>query len=571
MENIDSKNNATLASVCWVTVVVLSGFLCLLHAGVMISITAGRIGFALVTPLTLLLALLGGYWLARRERLPGAVSWLLLALTVALVGMALALSSFYYDLSWDGQWYHQAGIIHIARDWNPLAEPMRPFTEHHELWLRHYAKGPWYIAAAMYKATGRIEAGKFLNWLALGTTFLAAFAACLDSKIRRGQSFVIAMVVAFNPVTMSEITTFMVDGVMASFLFVTIAATLSYLRRPDTLTKIAMVASSIICMNTKFTGLIYVCFVFAGTIIWCVFKQRSSLLRFAAISFGTFILGTCIWGYNPYITNMIHRQQPFYPMLGSAKYPSLTQQGQDGNELYETPKNMVGRGRPVRFSYSIFGRPGNQPYREGLNASLMWPFTARLSDLYSYTYQESRIAALGPFFSGCLVLSAVLWLGLLMNKRPLHWPLMLVMSTVIASLLLSPHLWWPRYAPQMWLLPIVPLFFIFGEKYTGWWLGTTWTIFTLLVLNAAIVAGIRMHWETRASLTLHHQLRDLHASGQEYEFGTRYFSDSAKVRLTAAGVRFRDVGMTKILKGHELTSVVEGYPDAIRYRAIDEK
>jgi len=49
------------------------------------------------------------------------------------------------------------------------------------------------------------------------------------------------------------------------------------------------------------------------------------------------------------------------------------------------------------------------------------------------------------------------------------------------------------------------------------------------------------------------------------------FDDSAKERLTEAQVRFRDLGMTKIPKVHELESVVEGYPDAIRYRAVGEK
>jgi hypothetical protein len=86
-----------------------------------------------------------------------------------------------------------------------------------------------------------------------------------------------------------------------------------------------------------------------------------------------------------------------------------------------------------------------------------------------------------------------------------------------------------------------------------------------------IVATVRFYWETRASLTLRDQLRDLRDSGQEYEVSTRFFDDSAKGRLTEAHVRFRDLGMTKLPKVHELESVVEGYPDAIRYRAVGEK
>jgi hypothetical protein len=72
------------------------------------------------------------------------------------------------------------------------------------------------------------------------------------------------------------------------------------------------------------------------------------------------------------------------------------------------------------------------------------------------------------------------------------------------------------------------------------------------------------------SQTLRHQLQELKSSGQEYEFSTYYFDDSARIRLTEAGVSFRDVGMEKLPNGHELESVVEGYPAAIRYRAMKE-
>jgi hypothetical protein len=202
----------------------------------------------------------------------------------------------------------------------------------------------------------------------------------------------------------------------------------------------------------------------------------------------------------------------------------------------------------------------------------MWPFTARLHDLYTYTYQEPRVAALGPFFSGCLLLSIALGVWLLFNlNSSSRWLLVLASATIAASLLISKDSWWPRYGPQLWLLPIIPMLFAFRESSSRLQVGLTWGLSALLLFNAVIVATVRFNWETRASLTLRHQLRDLRNSGQDYEFSTRYFDDSAKERLTEAHVRFRDLGMTKLPTGHELESVVEGYPDAIRYRAEGEK
>jgi len=72
-------------------------------------------------------------------------------LAVSVMALALAMSAFYFDLSWDGQWYHQVGIYTIARDWNPLTEPLRDFTPQLHSSVRHFAKGPWYVAAAIMK------------------------------------------------------------------------------------------------------------------------------------------------------------------------------------------------------------------------------------------------------------------------------------------------------------------------------------------------------------------------------------------------------------------------------------
>lgn len=566
------KKNVLLSRVCWTSSAATAAFLCFLQLGAMASLVLTRTGFKLVAPLALMAALLSAYWLARREGLQSRICWWPAGLTLALVASSVLFSAFYYDLSWDGQWYHQSGILSIARDWNPLSEPMRSFPAGRELWLRHYAKGPWYAAAAIYATTGRIEWGKCVNWLTLMAMFLGTLAACLNGGLRRSRALAIAAVVAINPVVISELTTYMVDGVMASSLVLTVVATITALRQPRPAIIATAMAASIVCINSKLNGIIYLCFLLIAVGVYCLFEARRSLPRFGYLSVGTIVLATCLWGYNPYITNTLYRHQPFYPILGSANYPSLTQQGNDGNEKYETPKNMVGRALPIRFAYSIFGRPGNQPYREGANASLMWPFMARFHDLYSYTYQESRIAALGPFFSGCLLLSIALsvWLLFKLDARS-RWILILALATITASLLISKDSWWPRYGPQIWLLPIVPMVFAFRENSSRPQIGLTWALLVLLAFNAAIVATVRFNWETRASLTLRHQLIDLRNSGREYKFSTLYFDDSARERLTEANVHFRDLGMTQLLNGHELESVVEGYPAAIRYRAVDEK
>ena len=534
----------------------------------MASLLAGRAGFGSAFPVATVVALSIGYWLLRRSQFQPKERWLGIGIVLLLLAVSVALSAFFFDLSWDGEWYHQAGIIHIAHDWNPLTDPMHGFVKNLELWERHYAKGPWYFAAAIYQTTGHIECGKAYNWLALAASFIAVFAACLDSGLRRRPAVAIAVVVALNPVVMSEVTTYLVDAVMAAALLVVAASLFTCMHRPSVAAAVTGVAAAIVAVNAKFTGLVFVCCALAAAALWCVAFRREWLARFVAVVAGGLFLAVCVWGYNPYVSNTIYRHQPFYPLLGSAQYPSLAQQGKELNERWETPKNIVGRNRFVRFGYSIFGRPGNQPYSKGRDALLMLPFTATLDDLYAYKYHETRVSGFGPYFSGALLLALGLALLVAIHTGEHRWLLALLMATVAASLLVSHQLWWPRYGPQLWLLPILPLAFTLRFSTKRWRRGCAWAVLCLLLVNAAIVAYVRLDWETRATLRLSAQLHALRDSHLLYDVRTLYFGDSWNVRLTEAGVQFRDVGSAKLPGSQTLTSVVDGYPMPVEYRPV---
>src|SRR5262249_7579224 len=157
---------------------------------------------------------------------------------------------------------------------NPLTDPMCDFLQHLQLWVRHYAKGPWYVAAAIYQTTGNIEVGKcptLMAWAAMG---LAVFAAGLDWGLKKWKAAGIALVVAFNPVVMSELTTYLVDGIMIGFLVVAVAALFSGFKRPQTAVFWAGALATVVSINAKFTGLVFLCFVFAAAWAWCAVLHR---------------------------------------------------------------------------------------------------------------------------------------------------------------------------------------------------------------------------------------------------------------------------------------------------------
>ena len=563
-----TEKHQSLTAICWITTAILAGFMCFTQLGMMLSLLLGRSGIAGVAPTALALALLVGDHLGRRMGLAGRRRLWPPGLALGVMVMAVAVSAYYFDLSWDGQWYHQTAIYALAQDWNPLTEPMREFAQNTQLWVRHYPKGPWYVAAAIYETTGRIEWGKcptVLTWAAMG---LAMFAVGVEWGLRRRYAAAIALVVALNPVVMSELTTYLVDGIMVGFLTVVLAAVFSGFRRPQPAVVWVGGMAAVVTINAKFTGLVFLCFVFAAGGLWCALRRREWLRAYLGWVALTLLVGAGVLGYNPYVTNTIHRHHPFYPVLGTPAFPSLTAQGKEGIELYETPKNLMGRSRFVRLGYAIFGRPGNQPYRNERNAQLMWPFDARPADLFYYRYHETRVAGFGPFFSGALLYSLGLAAWMLWPPARSRWVPVLVTLTIVSSLLISPHLWWPRYGPQLWLLPIVPVVFVFWRACSRWALGAAWLLVALLVLNAGIVASVRMAWETKASQTLRRQLTELRESGQGIEIYFPRFQVSGEERLKSWGVRYQKKGRNEIRNATELMSVVEGYPGAVQYRVL---
>jgi len=563
-----SEKNQTLAATCWIATAILAAFLCFTQLGMMMSLSLGRVGIAWVAPVALIVALIVGARLGRRAGLAPQKRLWASALALGVIGFSLAFSGWYFDLSWDGEWYHQAGIYAIARDWNPLADPMRGFISHFELWVRHYAKGPWYVAAAISDTTGLIEMGKcptLLAWAAMG---LAVFAAALDWELRRWPAAAIALVVALNPVIMSELTTYLVDGIMLGFLVVVIAAVFSGFRRPQPAVVWVGVLATIVCINAKFTGLVFLGFVFAAAWIWCALHRRDWLRRYTGWVMLTLLVATVGFGYNPYVTNTIHRHQPFYPVLGSAEFPSLTTQGREGIVRSETPKNLLGHNRLYRLAYATFGRPGNAPYGGVRNAELMWPFAARWADLFFYRYHETRTAGFGPWFSGALIIGFGLGGWLLFQGGPARWVALLIALTIVVSLVCSRHLWWARYGPQLWLLPIVPAVFVIWGTTSRWAHGAAWALVALLVVNATIVAGVRMKWETLSTLTLRRQLTELSRPGVEIEISPQWFEIGVPERLKAWRVHFQTRPRNAIRDGEMLMSVVDRYPGAVRYRIL---
>jgi hypothetical protein len=558
-----SAADRRLPTLCWSAAATVLLFLGFTHLGVMLSFGVGAAVPALLAPAALLLASVAGDWLARREGLCGRWRIAPPAVALATVALSLFLASCFFDLSWDGQWYHQTAVYQMAHGWNPLRDPMHAFSLDLQDWVRHYAKGPWYVALALFETTGSIEVAKAATWTALAAMFLAVLAAALDFGLLRGSAVLIAMLVSLNPVVVCELASYLVDGQMAAFLTCFVAALFCWIRRSGPLLLVVALASAVLCINAKLTGLVYVCFFASAGGAYVLLRRRDLLVRYVLLQVSALLLGTIVLGYNPYVTNTVHRGNPFYPWSGSAAYPGFSDPANDPNERYETPHNLLSRNRAYRLGFAIFGRPGAQPVTGGEDARLMWPFSVRADDLARYRIHGLRIAGFGPLFSGAFLLCLGLLGAALLRPGSARWIALLFAGTIVSSLLISPHTWWARYAPQLWWLPIVAVVAGLCTAQRRAIRGVTMGLAALLLVNAALVAFVHFRWEIEASRTLRRQLADLRQRG-EVAVDFQYFREPWSERLRAAGVAFRAVQHLPCDQPQELVSVAPGYPGAVR-------
>jgi hypothetical protein len=559
-----------MGRMAWAAGAALLCWLGALHLGVVLGFATGVAVSPAFAPLTTAAALVAAWRFARTEGLSHRHAVSASAVAALVVGGGVALAAAFYDLTWDGQWYHQTAVYKMAEGWNPLRDPVHDFGRHTwNLWVLHYAKGPWYVALALFTTTGSIEIAKAMSVVTPAIALIVVLATALDVGLDRRRAALVAVLVALNPVSTCGLVTHQVDGILVSLMACAVAAGISVLRRPRWLPALVVFVSSVLCVNTKFTGLVYLCFFFLAGGVYCLWRRRDFVVRCSALAGGALLAGILVFGFNPYVTNTIHRGHPFYPVQGTAAHPGLAQQGRDPIERYETPRNMMGRNRFLRLAYGVFGRPGTAPYVTQ-DARLMWPFAATPRDFALYYFHDVRIGGFGPVFSGALLLALGLAaFGCARRVLP-GGAILLLAAAIVASLLVSTHTWWARYGPHLWWLPIVPVAAALRVGGRSWWSRAAAAIALVLLADTLILSAVHMRWEWRSTQALERQIADLRTAGP-MTVALAYFDVPVAERFRTAGVTFATARKYECAAGSQLTlmSVCRGYPEWIRVCLAD--
>ncbi|MFD0693922.1 hypothetical protein ACFQZT_07445 [Paenibacillus sp. GCM10027628] len=438
---------------------------------------------------------------------------------------------YFYDLSYDGQAYHQEMIIHLAEGWNPVYDKEVAQPTGNSIWINHYAKAAEIAAASIYKATGMIEQSKVINLLAIAASGLLSLGALLTLRPgNRVTAWVVALLLALNPVSVYQSFTFYVDGLLGSLLLCLLALGCLIVTRPGWLPIWMYTLVMVMMMNIKFTAIGYAGVLTVGLLIALYmseqFARLKRLFRIAALGG---MIGVLIVGYNPYVTNTLHNGHPFYPLAGD-----------DAIDVVKnfTPRNLERMNRFEQVAASYFAEPmGNSTDKKPTR--FQWPFAFSAKGLPTFAETDVAVAGFGPLFSGALVLALIV-LVLAFRKRPgVTLAAIGVIALLAASSFINPAAWWARYVPQLWTVPLICVWLALSLKGYRLLNGTGIALALVIAANSFLVSGSYTTSQWAWSQELRGQLAQLQAASQPVKAEFTY-SWSNRERLKAYGIAFKE-------------------------------
>jgi len=498
-------------------------------------------GFRLtiVQPLLALLAIIGTTFFlgGKFTQLDASLRIFSLAVFGLTLALALFLCASVMDFTCDGQGYHGTGIMQLLEGWNPIRQPQHaeaPQALQREVMI-HYAKGPWLAAGALARLTGKVEAGKATTLLLMaGCFFLALHTGLRHSRFGFGKALLVALLFAANPLTLSQCLTNYVDGQLAALFSFMFLGSCLLLIQSRAVYMLLVALAIVLLVNVKLTGLVYAGVFGISIIIVALLWKRAA--RTLVIVYSLAVLFGLAVGFNPYVTNLRETGNPFYPFAFGRLAPGGTE---ENFAVHQMPVVFRGSNRFENFARSIFSRCQNDYDLSALTfrgSPLKIPFTVGADEIGWFRNVDTRICGWGPLTSGILLFaSAAIWFGC-RRARHLALPLSLCL---LATIFAIPHPWWARYAPQLWLLPVIVVAVLLLRQ-TKLANILAAILCGLMFSNLAMVAIPSFHTSYVETKRLQAQLRWLAAQHRTFPvaFGDFVFN---RLRLREHGIAYREL------------------------------
>lgn len=456
--------------------------------------------------------------------------------SVVIVGWIIGLilcCGYFYDVSYDGQWYHQETVLQLKNGYNPVyqnlpvpadelantntalwcsgpdpianyVKPDKPVVNIKFLAVNYFSKGSEIIEAAIYKMTNRIETGKAVN----GMMIMASFFLCLSllykiDRIGKYKKWLLAILLSFNPIAVTQLLGFCVDGNMACLLLCLLVISCLLFIEMNTYYLFLLGSIIIMLVNIKFTSLIFTgIYGIALVVVLLAYKKIAVLKKVLIAGIFSAVVGIVCCGFNPYITNVIKKHNVFY---GSDDVRAVT-------ETLE-PALFRNHNSIETFILSLSAHQG----WNSANKKTVWqipkiPFTFNKEDILDAKDGQQELSAFGPFFSGALLISIAIFILAFIKfraTRAFKYAAGAILVTLF-TVLITPYSWWARYVPQFWLIPVIILslseiLFINSKKviknllYVALGLNVAWALLSI-VFNVFSTARINYQMEQLKAL-----------------------------------------------------------------------
>ena len=383
-------------------------------------------------------------------------SGIVLGINLAACGLLALIAGQFDDLSVDGMNARIESVLSLSAGWNPVKDPS--FQEGVKLGeINPYLRGSFVVqsgyqysfgnllAAYLAQVSGNLNAGKAITPILMFASFGIVFGALTVLCIPKGWATVLAVLVALNPVAISQSSTYYIDGhtgsLFASMLFSALRLLVTGVSADGL---ISLVVAFLGLSASKTSGLFY------GVIIDVVFlafyalthlKNLRPMLLFVAIS------ALITWP-----VGMLFRKVGGFPALTAEYLLSATNPATSG---YGVGKNSLGLDAMLKldrlqiFIMSYFAP--TEIVADRVKTKFPFALNRRELSVFEDLTPDARAGGFGPLYGGCLLV-ALGSLALILLGSPPPFVTLFPILPVILSVGLT-QTWWARWAPQGWLIP----------------------------------------------------------------------------------------------------------------------
>ncbi|HSA83622.1 MAG TPA: hypothetical protein VLF20_01930 [Patescibacteria group bacterium] len=466
--------------------------------------------------------------LTLKSKLVSLSGFIVISIVVFFLSYPLART---FDLSWDGQGYHQTAIIALYDGWNPLKTDTISLkqTLPSQIFAEGYPSALWEIQANIYAAVGQINAAKVTN-IALALIALGFLYSLLRTlTFGKFPAFVTSLLIVLQPVFLIQLLTYMQDGLGYQLILIALSSLILLMLKPKSHWPIvAFLFIELLLVSTKYSHLPVALLLGGFAFLVLVNRYLNKEFLFTKKKWLVIILLVGISGvfaYLPYGRNAIVHQALFYPtniqeLMGSVTYNNV-------------PRNLNEHDKLGLLLYGMFSRSqtamsGDPTNKENI-ATLKVPFTFSMQELTDGGRQfNNRVGAGGPLYSGLILLSFALLIVMSFAAQSQKERYAIYAAYIIVGLLLFLALLTPtpnllRYTNQLQLIPfavLIPLYAVFKRPLVKVIAGLT---LILIAMNVTFFTYGVYQNNILENEKMNRQFAEMRDSGETYHVRAQHF------------------------------------------------